>query len=68
MSAIERHYSVPELAKLWSLSQDTVRALFKDRPGVFKLQSPETRFKRGYTVLRVPASVMLKVYIEHVAR
>ena len=68
MSAIEKHHSVPEIAKAWGLSQDTVRALFKDRPGVFKLESPEKRFKRGYTVLRIPEMLMRKVYAEHVGR
>jgi hypothetical protein len=64
VSAIEKHFSVPELAKLWALSQDTVRALFKDRPGVFKLAHQETRSKRGYVSLRIPQSVVAKVWAE----
>jgi hypothetical protein len=64
MSALERHYSVPEIAKLWKLSTDTVRGLFRDQPGVLKLGSPETLRKRGYCILRIPESIVQKVHGE----
>jgi len=65
---LEKHYSVPEIAKAWGLSDDTVRSLFKDRAGVLKIGTPESRFKRGYIVLRVPESIVRKVYSEHLIR
>jgi hypothetical protein len=68
LSLLEKHYSVPEIAEAWGLGVDTVRDLFKNRPGVFKIERPETRFKRGYTVLRVPETLMRKVYLEHLNR
>lgn len=37
----EKHYKVPELAKLSSLSDDFVRDLFKDEPGVLQIARPE---------------------------
>lgn len=62
MAALERHYTVGELAKLWQFSDDTIRALFRHEPGVLKLDRPETRKKRGYTVLRIPETVAQKVH------
>jgi hypothetical protein len=59
---VERHYSVGELAKLWSLSEKTIRRMFENEPGVLQWGSQETRFKRGYTTLRIPESVMLRVH------
>jgi len=60
--ALEPHYSVPQIAKLWGLSTDCVRALFRDVPGVLKIVRPETRFKRGYISIRVPESVVLRIH------
>jgi hypothetical protein len=59
---VERHYSVGELARLWSLSEKTIRRIFENEPGVLQWGSQETRFKRGYTTLRIPESVMLRVH------
>ena len=52
--ATEKHYSVPELAKIWFLSESTVRRIFIEEPGVLKLADKETRYKRRYTTLRIP--------------
>lgn len=60
----EKHYSVRDLAKLWGLSPDTVRPLFSERAGVLKIARPETRRKRRYTSLRIPASVAAQVHTE----
>ncbi len=62
MSAAEKHFQVPEIAELWGLSPDTVRKMFKDEPGVLKFGSSETRNKRGYVSLRIPESVVARVY------
>lgn len=59
---VEKHYSVAELAKLWSLSEKTIRRMFENEPGVLMWGSQETRFKRAYTTLRIPESVMLRVH------
>lgn len=64
MSAIEKHYTVAEIAALWQLSPDSIRRIFRNRPDVLKLNKPETRFKGSYCVLRVPESVMQKVHAE----
>lgn len=64
MSALERHYTAAEVAKLWNVSQDTVRDLFRDYPGVLKIQRPARRGKRGYLSIRVPESILLKRHAE----
>jgi MarR-like DNA-binding transcriptional regulator SgrR of sgrS sRNA len=53
---------VSEVAELWGLSERTVRRIFNHEPGVFKWESAETRFKRGYTTLRIPESVVQRVH------
>jgi hypothetical protein len=61
-SALEKHYSVPELAKIWFLSENTVRRIFLDEPGVLKLAHKETRYKRRYTTLRIPERIAQRVH------
>jgi len=61
--SIERHYSLAEIAELWSLSVDTVRKVFEREPGVLVLgnQHPR-RGKRSDTTLRIPAHVLERVH------
>lgn len=57
----ERHFTVPELHKLWNLSTDTIRKKFLCEPGVIII----TEKKRGirvYRTLRIPESVAIRVY------
>lgn len=56
----EKHYRVRELAQAWSLSRNTIISYFADEPGVLKLEANSG--KRRYTVLRIPASVALRVH------
>jgi hypothetical protein len=60
--ALEKHYSVLEVAKLWSLSENTVRRMFMGEPGVVEWGSEETRFKRAYKTMRIPESVLQRVH------
>ena len=64
MGSFERHYTVAELAGLWQLSPDTIRALFHDTPGVLRIVRPERRNKRGYTSVRIPETVAQKRHAE----
>jgi len=64
MPALEKHYTCLELSKLWKLGPDTVRALFRDTPGVLVISRPATRFKRAYTSYRIPESVAQKRHAE----
>ena len=60
--ALEKHYSVMEVAKLWSLSENTVRRMFMGEPGVVEWGGEETRFKRAYKTMRIPESVLQRVH------
>ena len=61
--ATERHYTVREVAELWGISQDLVRDVFRQEPGVLRIERPETRKKRGYATIRIPQSVMERVHL-----
>jgi hypothetical protein len=56
-------YTVAELAREWHLSPDKVRALFRDEPGVVKLQDKNAykKRKRPYVTLRIPPEVAQRV-------
>jgi hypothetical protein len=58
----EVHFSVVQVAKLWNISPDLARQLFRQEPGVLKIERPRGRFKRVYTTLRIPQSVLNRVY------
>ena len=60
--AVEQHFQIPEIAKLWNLSEDTVRSLFKAEPGVLVIARPGTAKKRKYVSMRVPESVLHRVH------
>lgn len=62
LPAMERHYSVFEIAKIWNLSHMTVRRLFDGEPGVLAFGSEETRYGRKRTTLRIPESVLIRVH------
>jgi len=62
MSAFETHYTIQEIAEKWHLSEKVVRTLFRDEPGVVRIDSPERRFKRSYCTLRIPESVAVRVH------
>jgi AraC-like DNA-binding protein len=60
--ANERHYSVIEIAKLWALSEKTVRRIFEREPGVIRWSREEKLHKLGYRTLRVPETVLHRVH------
>jgi hypothetical protein len=59
---VEKHYSVLELAQLWQLSEKTIRRMFENEPGVIVWGVAESRSKRRYRTLRIPATVVLRVH------
>lgn len=64
--ATERHYSVGEVAEMWSLSAPTVTAIFRDKPGVVKIgvRTLLRRKRRPRVTLRIPASVLASTHAE----
>jgi hypothetical protein len=57
-------YTPAELANLWQLSENSIRRLFQDEPGVFKMGDSNPRGRRGYTTLRIPTVVVERVFRE----
>jgi hypothetical protein len=58
----ERHFSPAEIAAMWNLSEDAVRKLFQNEPGVLVHGHQGSRTKRRYTTLRIPTSVVERVH------
>jgi hypothetical protein len=60
-TTFERHYSVEELTGLWGMSDDFIRRLFLNEPGVvvFFKHRPG---RRVYRTLRIPESVVQRVH------
>ena len=58
-----RHYTVSEIASMWSLSDDAVRKIFEKEPGVLVIgDTRPTIRKRRYTTLRIPEDVLARVH------
>jgi len=62
-SFAEHHYTVSEIAAMWSLSHDFVRRLFQKEPGVLIMgREEENGGRRRYATYRIPASVVERVH------
>ena len=59
---MERHFTVAELSKRWFFSENTIRRLFSQEPGVVRIARPQTRSKRGYTSMRIPERIAERVH------
>lgn len=62
IQAVERHYTVAQLSKMWVFSESTIRRLFSKEPGVIKLAHQPTRKRRGYTSMRIPERIAQRVH------
>lgn len=60
--ALEKHYTVGEIAERWHVDYSTARAMFENEPGVLRFGPEERRFKRSHVSLRAPESVMVRVH------
>ncbi len=60
--ALEKHWSVPEIAERWGVSKNTVIRMFENNPDVLVIGSEETRYGRKKITLRIPESVMIRVH------
>lgn len=59
-------FTVQEIAERWVCSEDKVTRVFRYRPGVLNLGShaDKKKRKRAYSILRVPAAVLVQVEAE----
>ena len=62
--ALERHYSVPQIAEMWGWSDTKVREVFSDEPGVLQsqLRASLRAHKRQKITLAIPESVLRRVH------
>ena len=61
--AAEIHLEVKQVAALWGMSDEAVRKLFRDEPGVLKIGRQESQGrKRRKVTLRIPLSVVQRVH------
>jgi hypothetical protein len=60
--ALERHYSIHEVVAMWGFSRRTVKRMFEDEPGVLALGNKDSGEVRCYRTLRIPQSVLVRVY------
>ena len=61
--ALQRHYTIKELATSWNVSTSTITRIFRDEPGVLKIgRAQPRRGRRSWIMLRIPESVVERVY------
>lgn len=67
--AHEVHHSLQSIAAEWGVDVETVRNVFINEPGIPDLGTSNGRSgKRKYRVLRIPESVLQRVYKERTKR
>ena len=57
----ERHYTITELAEMWKFSTEFVRQIVRGEPGVTEWVRQQPG-RRRYRVIRVPQSVVERLY------
>lgn len=63
----ERHYTIGELAEMWRFSPEFVRQIVRVEPGVTEWVRQQPG-RRRYSVIRVPQSVVERLYRRALAR
>lgn len=61
-SPFERFWTPRELAELWRLSEQSIRRLFQDEPGVLTFGSGGRRGCRTYVTIRIPGAIVERVF------
>ena len=64
----EIHFTPLQLGNAWGLSDDTIREIFKDEPGVLCIGTNGSRRRRKYITMRIPESVAVRVHTRLCAR
>jgi hypothetical protein len=65
------HYKISQIARLWNVSDDTVRRIFNDEPGVLRIGArrrlaharagSRKKYQPGCIVMRIPEPVFRRV-------
>lgn len=65
----EPHFTLKEVAKEWRVDEETVRQMFIDEEGVLIFGEQDRRDgKRVYLTMRIPESVLNRVYAARTMR
>ncbi len=61
---IPKAYAPQDIAKAWNVSDEFVRLLFTNEPGVlrFNKTGKSSKKARSYTTIRIPKPVLLRVF------
>jgi len=60
-TTFERHFSIKELEKLWSLGRETIRRMLQDADGVVRVRMGSRGENSTY---RVPESVARRIHLK----
>lgn len=63
----EKHYTTKQVGEMWGVSQVTAHRMFCDEPGVLQLGCA-TKRRQVRRELRIPASVLQRVYLDRIIR
>jgi hypothetical protein len=64
-NAMEKHFTLEQIAEAWGISVRNARRIFRDQPGVVDLMAHRKSLtSRSYQVLRIPASVAARVHAQ----
>ena len=61
-TATERHYTVTEVAEMWSLSTRTIRRMLEKESGIMVIGHPGNSRRHRYQRLRIPESVLQRIH------
>lgn len=64
---MEQHYTTGEIAEKWKVTPVTVLRIFRNQPGVLRLGAPTSMRRQTRNELRIPRSVVDRVYAEHMS-
>lgn len=61
--ALERHYTVAEVAEMWGWSEEKVHDVFRDEPGVLQSRLRTLLSRKRQNITRtIPATVLIRVH------
>ncbi len=67
--ALERHYTIAEVAKMWGLSHSSIYRLFAEIPGMLRHNGgARTSAKRAHVTMRIPEHLVIQTYEALTAR
>jgi predicted transcriptional regulator len=60
--ATERHYTIAEVAEMWSFSERTIRRILDGEAGILVIGHPGDGRRRRFQTVRIPESVLHRIH------